>query len=305
VRYNKLDKAEFLQFRKAHTQVEVARHYGISERSVRDWEKKLEGVVVEDKPEPAIAFPANADHQCLVGKLTVYAEKCLVIGDCEIPDHSIQMFENIVTIGRRFAIEDLIINGDFLALDSCSNWPKVAVDFIQFRQELKAAKMALKVFLQTFKRITWITGNHERRLAYKFDGQLNIGDFIGDIENVRFSEYTSCILKSGGREAYITHQKNYSQIPLSVPRKLIQARHMDILCAHNHHLALGYDPSGQYWLAEGGYCRDRTRTVYKEINTTTHPEWNPGFVMIQNGMPYLIDQNNLDFWMSVKSGMGA
>jgi hypothetical protein len=313
----KPDHYELLDYRQSHTQIETAAHYGVTERTIRNWERVAEAAIhlnehghvtidalaAKEAPDKsaAIAFPANADHECLVGRMTVNSDNCIVFGDAEIPDHSIEMLENIVKMARHFCVEDCLINGDFLSCDSCSPWPKMAIDFPSFRQELSAAKIVIRVLLQTFKRIWYNSGNHEWRLARKFDGQLSIGDFLGDIDGLTFSEYRSCILKSGGRQAWITHQKNYSKIPLSVPRELARTIHMDILCAHNHHLAKGYDASGNYWLAEGGYVRDSKRTIYKEMNNTTHPAWNAGFIFIRNGLPYMIDHNNIDFWLSVKS----
>lgn len=300
--FKELDKHEFLEFRKSHTQLETARHYGVNDRTVRNWERQMGFGSCHDateSPSATIAFPANVEHEVLTGHPTIYADKCLVIGDCEIPDHDIKTLEAAIQIAKRFGITQLIINGDFVALDSFSCWARAAVYKIAFKQELEAAHIAMQVFLQTFTEITWLTGNHERRLAHKLDGEVTIGDFFANISGVTFSEYAHAILKSGGHDIFVTHQKNYSIIPLSVPLRLAAIKHMNILCAHGHHLALGYDKSGKYWIAEGGHCRNVENTMYKQIQVTCHPEWNPGFIMILNGRPFLIDHENIDLWLTM------
>jgi predicted phosphodiesterase len=301
LKFEDLDKIAFLAFRKTHSQTETARYFGTNERSVRNWERKL-GTNPGERAaisKDAIAFPAPAEHDCLVGREIIYSDRCIVISDAEIPDHSVEIFEAVISIAQKFGIKDLIINGDLVALDSMSAWAKAVVRKVFFREELEASQRAVQVFLQTFDRIFWHSGNHERRLNHKVDGELSIGDFFVHFAGVKFSEYSSCILKSGGQDIFITHQKNYGSIPLSVPRKMFSTKLMNILCGHSHHLAMSYDPSGRYWLVEGGHCRNAQNTVYKQMRDTTHPEWNPGFVMIDKGRPYLIDHNNLDFWLSV------
>jgi hypothetical protein len=77
---------------------------------------------------------------------------------------------------------------------------------------------------------------------------------------------------------------------------------MHIICAHTHRLALGYDISGKYHVVESGHCRDQERTLYKQMETTTHPEWNPGFVLLLNGIPHLIDKKRFPHYVDGRFG---
>ena len=303
MQFKDVDRAEFALDWETMSVATMAQKYGAHGRTVQYWAKQigLPSRAAGIRTDAAIAFPANAGED-YDQAIKVKADRAVIIGDCEIPDHSISGMENVIKVARKFDIKTLIINGDFVALDSFSKWAKSQINKVFFKQELGAALISLEVFLQTFDNIYYISGNHELRLPHMIDGQISVGSFLNQLAGVEFSEYAHCELKSGTRDWLVCHQKNFSIVPLSVPAKLAVARQKSVWAAHNHRLAWGYDPSGIHCLVEGGHLRDDKKTHYKQLRVTTHPMWNSGFGMCIDGMPYLVDKNNLDFWMSIQVG---
>jgi hypothetical protein len=304
ITFEDIDQIEFAKQIPIMTALQQAKIYRVRERTIRVWRKLVQvanGNLTRKKsgPAPAIAFPLNANG-VYDDIIEMQSNKCIIMGDAEIPDHDIGMFETIIKVAQTHKISDLIINGDFMSLDCFSKWARSQVYKLAFQEELEPALISLQVFLQTFKRIIYLTGNHERRLAHALEGHITIGAFLQQLGGVEFSEYAYCNLKSGDRDWLVCHQKEFSRVPMSVPKKICESRHTNVWCAHNHRLGWAYDPSGNYYLVEGGHCRSEQHTAYKMLQMTTHPHWNPGFGMLLDGNPYLIDYNNLDFWLTVK-----
>jgi predicted phosphodiesterase len=210
------------------------------------------------------------------------------------------VLEQGLDLAQKFDLQVLIINGDFVALDSFSTWARSAVYKLAFREDEKEPALEiLRVFLNHFPRIVLTTGNHERRLAHRMDGQITIGDFFRGIANVEYSEYAYCYLESGGRKILVCHADNYSRQPLVVPRELAAIHHMPIISGHCHHLAQGYDRSGKNWIVEGGSARSPERTHYKATRINLFPNWNLGGVFVIDGNPYLFNKENFNFYMNL------
>jgi predicted phosphodiesterase len=221
----------------------------------------------------------------------------LVLGDIEVPEHDVQTLEQALAISDKFNLDTLIINGDFIALDSFSTWVRSMVYKLAFKDELEPAIEILKIFLSHFDRIFLNTGNHERRLAKRVDGELTIGDFFKHLTGVSYSEYAFCYLHSGGKEILVCHQDNYSKRPLQVASDIAAVKHTNVICGHTHILSQSRDRSGKYFIVDGGSGRNPERTMYKAILTNTFPEWQLGFVMVINGVPLLINKENFGFYM--------
>lgn len=273
------------------TNKELLKRYNISPRTLRRWKAKNRDPFSKIEDSEAKVYD---DY------INLSLDKFIVIGDVEIPNHSSKTLNLALSIARNFGIKDLIINGDFVALDCFSQWARSQVYKMAFKDELEPAVEIIKVFLNHFDNITWITGNHERRLCHKLDGHISIGDFFSNFGNVNVSEYSYCLVNSGGKDILVTHQQNYSKKPLAVPYEIAAIKLKNVIAAHTHHLSFGYDRSGKYWIVDGGHCRNQDQTRYKNINVNTHPEWNAGFCFVVNGFPHLVDHNNSDFWLKVK-----
>lgn len=276
------------------TNIQLAEKYQTNITQIQAWKedvRKLGHVVGTGFPKsPTEDYDKYID---------IKYDRVLVIGDCEIPDHDDEMFSMAIDLAHRFNIKHLIINGDFVALDPFSSWPKTTHHTLDFSKELEIVENTIYTFLRYFKTIDYVTGNHERRLPYKTEGNVNMGFFLRHLEDVTFSEYSYCFLESGDEEIIVCHQDNFGRNSQSVPAKIAGIELKNILCGHTHRLSFGYHESAKFWTVDGGHCRNPVKTSYKARRINTYPKWNSGFVMIIDGYPYLIDKRGFNFWMNV------
>jgi predicted phosphodiesterase len=290
------ERIEFLESTFLRSSYELAEEYSVSSDVIRKWKREFKdlGEEVGEGGFPTSVVREFDDY------VIVKDNPILIIGDAEVPEHDAELFDMAMSIGQKFGVETLIINGDFIAMDSFSCHGKTAVSRLDFEKELEPALESVEVFLRQFKQIVYLTGNHERRLSYKSDGHLSLRFFFRHLaDDVAYSEYAFCIAETNGVRYLVCHPKNYSRVALSVPTKLASIKLMNIVSGHTHRLAVGYDQSDSFWVVESGHCRDKDKTRYKSIEVTTHPEWNAGFVLLINGIPFTIDKRNFEFWARV------
>jgi predicted phosphodiesterase len=300
--FAELNKHEFLELYEQNTVDQLAVMLGVNRRTVQQWRARIEAMgdpFLGSIKQGAIAFPGNIGREYNQA-LEIESERLIVLGDVELPSHDIDTLETVLAVAKKFDVKTLVLNGDFLHLDSFSKFARAQVYKLAFREELDAAFISLQVFLQTFKKIYYLSGNHERRINHATEGNVSIGLFLEQMKDVTYSEYSHLDLKSGGKEWLVCHPRNFSVVPLSVPTRIADTRHCNVLVGHNHRLSLGRDKSGQYYVVDGGHARNEAFTSYKALNVTCHPAWNPGFVLIDKGIPFLIDKENRDFWLSIE-----
>lgn len=309
---------EFLTLNASMTTAQLGAHYGRTSRTINYWLQALKEKGIIKNNNRSLSTPTPPLFPEPLGKeyndfATIKTDRAIVLGDSEIPYHDPEIFQLAYSIAQRFDIKTLIINGDFLALDCFSTWAKQIVHKWAFEEELDPGERILETLLQQFDHIYYNQGNHELRLSHRVDGQMTIGKFLEKFAKVQFSEYAFCMLEHGTRQnphapsappepnrTMVVHPKNYSRIPLATARELAAIHHCNILCGHNHHQAMGHDRSGRYFIMDGGCCRDPLHTSYKSLQVTTHPAWNPGFSMILNENPYLVNKSNAEFWKKVR-----
>ncbi len=224
----------------------------------------------------------------------------ITIGDCEIPDHDPSWFEIVVALGEKWNITNLIINGDFVALDSLSSWMRQLARHTILEDELDATRQALLTFRKQFDSVYYLMGNHERRLPHAVEGQLSFASQLREISGVTVSDYPYCWVTSNNQSFLICHQDNYSRIPLSVPLQLSNIYRHNIIAGHTHRLAEGFSKSGEHRLIEGGHMRDLEKTAYKALRLNTHPAWTQGCVLVINGIPWALDKEKAEFFISLK-----
>ena len=130
----------------------LAARYEVSHRTLRRWKQKIRE---SENDIITTAFPESPSPQCL-DFLKLEYDRVLVLGDCEIPDHDANIFNMAAQLAYRLGIEHLIINGDFVALDSFSAWPKDNPQSTSFERDLNLAIDSIKVFLNTFDSVDYI-----------------------------------------------------------------------------------------------------------------------------------------------------
>lgn len=227
----------------------------------------------------------------------LWIDDFIVLNDAEIPYHESTIFDMAFAMGQHFGITDLILDGDIVALDSLSKWAQDMDIRPRYSDERETLIECLQTFQEAFDRITYITGNHERRLPHMIEGHDTLSSYLQAKVGLTLSPYAHCLVHSCNGDIMICHQDNYSKIPLSVPYEIASNELLHVICAHTHRLAQGWDRSGKYQIAESGYARDPKKTAYKQFRVTRHPKWNPGFLLVQKGVFQIVHPGNFDLIM--------
>ena len=95
----------------------------------------------------------------------------------------------------------------------------------------------------------------------------------------------------------VTSPKEYRRVKLTLPNRLAQLHHQDIICGGDHLFGVGMDDSGTYVIANSMCMVDPIRTPYVAVQDTTYPKWTPGFFMIRNNRLHLYpDHDHLTDW---------
>lgn len=289
-----INRREFIRDTYMLQGFELSVKYKISERMTRYLKQflKAQGQTVGYGEIPSAQGPEYNDF------IRMTSSRLIVLGDVEIPDHDPQIMDWVISMAIRWDIPDLILDGDIVAFDSFSAWMRMEARGLTFEKEMVPWKETLRVFLKRFDRVFYAGANHERRVAYSTNGEVRFTHFLSEFADLELTNYPYIYVTSGNREIQVMHQDPYSKIASSVPRRMHTVYPMDLVCAHTHRLSFCWDNSNTHWLVEGGHGRDIRRTLYKAKRRNDYPLWNLGFTMILDGIPFLIDTHNIDFWLN-------
>jgi len=259
---------------------QIARKFDKSPGTIGNWftDLRKEGYSVGIAPSPS---PRLDTFLRLEGD-------AVIVGDIEFPDYHADTLVKAMEVGQKLGIKQLVLNGDVFAADQMSTWPQERPDPTTLKADMLLGDSLMEEFLTVFDTVAINLGNHDSRIAWKTRGQVTLADFFGHrAPKVQVSDYWYCHLHSNGRPWLVAHPKNVGQLPLAVSRRLAEKYQMNVVCAHVHHLAKGYDRSGAYQCLDGGCARDELRTFWKEAHVSTAPRWNVGFAVVVAGQGYI------------------
>lgn len=282
------------------TTAQLARKYNRAQSTIREWRIGL----LREGQDVGYGFPASQtptweDYEELEGD-------AIIISDLEIPDHDAETLDLAASVARRFGIKTLIIAGDLLAHDHFSTFQAAWVPPSRrsYQLEINDADRILEKTLEHFSRVVIITGNHDARLAHITKGYVTLEMLFRDKAGITVSWYRFCYITSGGKRFLVTHPVNYSKRPLAVASDLSlqEDPRCGVISAHTHHLAVGWDVTGHYQIAESGCVRSIKRTQYKQSKKAKYPEWVNGFLMLRRGYvyPFATHGTDWEFWLSGK-----
>jgi predicted phosphodiesterase len=212
----------------------------------------------------------------------------LILNDIHIPatnwafaEQALQLAEAHLPRPRTCVIAGDLVNGDAL-----SRWDNV-VTVTPLADELEYAEAFLNHLAGIFDQIYMTRGNHENRILFGLRGQLHAPQFrrmFTDNPRVHFSMYSWLRVTSGGQTWHITHQRGYSQSPLSVARKLATKHGMPVISAHQHQAASGRDISNRFACIDSGGLHDAELMAYIGLEDGTAPVMANGFVLLRDGI---------------------
>lgn len=292
-------EAHFIKDCAAMTSPTLSIKYGKAQSTIREWRLDLY------RRGRLLWWPGirvHLDEDGLEDYVVVEGDT-MIVSDLEIPHHDAELLGYLVSVAMKFGIKQLVIAGDFLALDSES--PFAAEEGIEewtLADETWAGKDVLEGLFQWFERIVLVKGNHEQRGTRKRElGFIHgLRNQWGDLGDLEVSLYKWCAVQSGGEAWRIEHFGNYAKVPGSVARERALIEDSHVAGGHTHHMSWSVALNGKHQAVDLGHCtRERTR-YYKTVNgTTRHPKWVAGFWMIREGYAYPFPKEFTDwaFWL--------
>lgn len=274
---------------------DLSRIFGIPGRSARRYRRKFEageavpktfsvGSAIYYGAAPLQPPPRFTGQWNLEGDF-------LILNDIHIPATNWEFADKAIQVGVKHlsAPRKVIIVGDLINADALSRWDDVVV-VTPLADEIEYANAFLNHLSQYFDEIYLTRGNHEDRLLKSLSGQLHVPAFkrmVSAQDKVQFSMYSYLTVTSGGIRWRLTHQKNYSKNPLIVARQLALKEGTNIICAHQHHSAVGRSFCNRYTCIDSGGLHNPELMSYVMLDDNTSPKMNNGFVLLKEGVSTL------------------
>lgn len=191
---------------------------------------------------------------------------------------------------RDLRVKTLAVAGDWFNADAVSQYyPKQ--EAAGMLREVRASAISIEAALGVFDRVIITSGNHDYRyvkalqyrLAFKDAMRMLFADVGAEfIDRVVFSNLDYMMVSETETGLwYVAHPKEYSRIPLRVPRELASKHLANVMGGHSHHTAVGFDKSGEFICVELGGFFDNKAFQFTQASTT-FPVWTPGYSIIDD-----------------------
>lgn len=210
----------------------------------------------------------------------------IIVADVHVPATDWGFAQNVARLADKTGIRRLIIAGDMFNMDAFSTYAPTVTP-VTWAQERDAARLLLMDWLETFEEIYTIAGNHERRLTKWAAGNLDESDIYGMVVNnpkLVHSEYGYLTVESGGIPWRITHPKNYGKQQLTVLSDLANKFQTNVIGAHEHHNAIGWDVYKRYVICNIGMLADEKKFAYAAMDDNRMAGMTKGFVILRGGV---------------------
>lgn len=280
----------------------VATELGLSVNTVRGSISRARGTLGMQKPERrTLAEYLKAER--VITDLPEYKAiepeyegSWIVASDIHVPTTRWDLVELMCTFAKRQMKRGqrrLLIAGDLVNFDALSKYDHI-VPPVSLKQELAAARAVMGYLLSVFDHIVMIQGNHDHRLAKLMRGAMDVGDFgrlISDFANdprVTITVQTQAIIRSAGIPWRVTHPGNYSRVKGTVVNTLAQKYQMNVIGAHEHHVAVQRDQYNRYTVLNAGGFFNQQAMSYAGLVDSTSPTMCNGWVYVDEGTAHLL-----------------
>lgn len=224
----------------------------------------------------------------------------MVVGDVHVPCTDYDFAQLTVAIAEKHLPkrQGLIVAGDFLNADAYSKYAQV-VALPSWDTELKAARHLIELWLETFPRIVWLLGNHEKRKLVHDNGQTTVNmikDMTTKDDRVELSVWDRCFISTDNGRWVVAHGASYSRNQLNNPAEYAQQFQCHVISHHEHHFGMGMDKYRRYTVVNNGGLFDPRKMLYAQLTTTNKPRMAQGFTMLKGGYPYLFGGDGFTDW---------
>lgn len=246
--------------------------------------------------------------------LVVDGGPAMLISDLEVHEHHAQNIQLMLAMAMQENIKTLIIVGDGMASDPFALWPKPKRDERDdsFASQLRLFVRILYALFDWFDHIVFVSGNHDRRIGLRTNGEITLddildlleiagtkGDKILDVTEYNYvykhapeflkgtERYVPWLMShpmkgSGGKMAGGLGQKLYEveRLPASL-REVYGDIKPHIIEPHTHKWGVTLTTDAARQILAIGASRDPERTRYKQ-DKSTYGNWALGFGMIDS-----------------------
>lgn len=230
------------------------------------------------------------------------SDNCLILPDIHAPLQHAPWLNRVMDLADKWKVLDLGLPGDLVDFSSICYWGRSVG--IEWADEIEAGEAMLRTFARRFKRVVYCGGNHEWRMVRKLDSSARLVDVLRmftDSFGITATNRQWFTLRSKGVEFIVAHPGNYSRIPGSVASKLASKYRTNVIAGHTHLWAQTRDVSNGWWVIDAGCCLDAERVGYLSDRLTTNPRAVLGAVIVKDGVPILLGEQNIDFYEGVSA----
>jgi predicted phosphodiesterase len=230
---------------------------------------------------PSISAPYSIEE--------IKEPRVLITSDFHMPWYNRDMCMRLVQIAKEKKVPALIIAGDMFDNWIFSIFDKESRE-TSWREERNKTDQLLNILLETIPRIYILVGNHDRRMLRALKFQVSFPELFRLLENGNRVKVLELPIVRLNEDSLIIHPDTYSRTPGKVPRDLIAKYRKHVFVGHTHSQSLVWDPSSNNIGVELGCMCKPDVMDYKNLHITTHPNWNPGFVLYDQGNIQLYNQ---------------
>ena len=227
----------------------------------------------------------------------------IVTSDWHIPHHHEELMTRMLHVAEALKIKQLVINGDFLNEDAFSRWPSHPFN-VGWQTEKYIARDVLQTLVKTFDRIYYILDNHDRRILARHERPADFTE--DDLMDIMLDATTRGVVRASIFYHHITindtwrvtSPKEYRRAKLSLPSRLAQLHHTNIISGGDHLFGLGVDDSARYVIANNCCMVNPAEVPYINVQDTSFPQWSPGFYAIVDNVlhPFVLHENLWPTW---------
>ena len=227
----------------------------------------------------------------------------IVSSDWHVPHHHEELVTRMLAVAKALGIKQLVINGDFLNEDAFSRWPNHPFN-VGWQTEKHIARDLLQTLVKTFDRIYYILDNHDRRILARHERPTEFTE--DDLMDILLDSTTRGVVRASTFYRHliindtwrVTSPKEYRRMKLSLPGRLAQLYHTNVISGGDHLFGLGVDDSAQYVIANNCCVVNPTEVPYINVADTSFPHWTPGFYAIVDNVlhPFVLHENLWPTW---------
>lgn len=212
----------------------------------------------------------------------------LIMSDLHIPYHDADLIDTAIRHAQDMGINRWLIVGDLM---DGNQWSKRGLNQTYQRRWQDDAEIAQAIVAQLVAHVgpgTVLMGNHDAWFVRHFRGQAETEWLLSRLfrtdENVLWSMFEQCRIRSGGREIRATHGANYSGAnPLGVGQRLAAKWECSVVMGHQHHATHGLSWSGRHQIVCMGGMHDPRKLAYIHDAPRTNPAQTRSYVILTSG----------------------